>query len=202
MRSEEMKRKRILDSAIRLFMAHGYARISMEEIARSAGVGKGTIYQLFESKQALMFAGVDLVVQQLEKEFEGLLRDTATTPPQKLNLFLHALSARISGIHPEALRQLQHDLPEAYEKIQSARERIIFHNLKELLRSGKEFGVYRSDIDEALVADIVIGAADYVTQGRVYATLNYAPQQLFETLLSIILKGCYAEEYRNKLNIF
>ena len=54
------KRRAILDAALAEFSARGFAEARMEDIARAAGVAKGTIYLYFQDKKGL---------------FDGLLRD-------------------------------------------------------------------------------------------------------------------------------
>lgn len=46
----------ILDAAQRLFAAFGYRRTAMEDIARAAGVAKGTLYLYFDGKEAVFRA--------------------------------------------------------------------------------------------------------------------------------------------------
>lgn len=53
-RSEQTPKQRdIADAATRLFMAQGYAQVSMDVIARAAGVSKATLYAYFASKERL-----------------------------------------------------------------------------------------------------------------------------------------------------
>jgi TetR/AcrR family transcriptional repressor of mexJK operon len=51
--TESPKRKVILEAATELFMAHGYGAVSMDAIARAAGVSKATLYAYFTSKDQL-----------------------------------------------------------------------------------------------------------------------------------------------------
>jgi AcrR family transcriptional regulator len=53
---ESAKRRQILDGARAVFLAHGFDAASMGEIARAAGVSKGTLYVYFESKEHLFHA--------------------------------------------------------------------------------------------------------------------------------------------------
>jgi AcrR family transcriptional regulator len=46
-------RERILGTALRLFARHGYAAVSIEEIAHAAGVTKGAVYHWFADKDDL-----------------------------------------------------------------------------------------------------------------------------------------------------
>ena len=50
------KANAILDAAQRLFAAFGYRRTAMDDIARAAGVAKGTLYFYFEGKEAVFRA--------------------------------------------------------------------------------------------------------------------------------------------------
>jgi AcrR family transcriptional regulator len=54
--SESVKRRQIMDGARRAFLARGFDGASMGEIARLAGVSKGTLYVYFDSKEALFEA--------------------------------------------------------------------------------------------------------------------------------------------------
>jgi len=47
------KRRQVLDAATDLFLAQGYGAVSMDAVARAAGVSKATLYAHFASKEAL-----------------------------------------------------------------------------------------------------------------------------------------------------
>ena len=47
------KRRQILDAATELFLAHGFGAVSMDAVARAAGVSKATLYVYFPSKDEL-----------------------------------------------------------------------------------------------------------------------------------------------------
>lgn len=53
-RKTEEKRRLILYAALEAFEKSGFMAARMEDIAREAGVAKGTIYSYFESKEALL----------------------------------------------------------------------------------------------------------------------------------------------------
>ncbi len=53
---DSAKRRQILEGARQVFLARGFEGASMGEIARAAGVSKGTLYVYFESKDDLFKA--------------------------------------------------------------------------------------------------------------------------------------------------
>lgn len=84
----EAKRHRILDAARRLLVRHGFQDLALDEVAREAGVAKGTLFLYFKSKEALFSSAfadlMDGLGVALEKAFETsspetLLHDTART---------------------------------------------------------------------------------------------------------------------------
>lgn len=54
------KRLRILRSAMEIFADHPYHQVKMEAIAHSAGVGKGTLYEYFDSKDHLFIQLIEV----------------------------------------------------------------------------------------------------------------------------------------------
>ncbi|MCC5802338.1 MULTISPECIES: TetR/AcrR family transcriptional regulator [Rossellomorea] len=50
------KRNAILESAVELFGAHGYNHTSMQQIAESVGISKGSLYSYFQSKEDLIIS--------------------------------------------------------------------------------------------------------------------------------------------------
>ena len=55
-REDNAKRRQILEGARRVFLSMGFDGTSMNEVARTAGVSKGTLYVYFVSKEALFAA--------------------------------------------------------------------------------------------------------------------------------------------------
>lgn len=53
---ESAKRRQIIEGARQVFMAEGFDAASMNEIARAAGVSKGTLYVYFQNKEQLFEA--------------------------------------------------------------------------------------------------------------------------------------------------
>lgn len=68
---ESTKRAQILEGARRIFRARGFDGASMADIAKTAGVSKGTLYVYFDSKEALFEA---LVLEDRREAAEQVVR--------------------------------------------------------------------------------------------------------------------------------
>ena len=79
------KKEMIMTAALDIFAEKGYHATKMEEIAEAAGLGKGTLYGYFSSKQdlfdSMVFWYLDQYFQSLEKDVdpEGPVADTLRT---------------------------------------------------------------------------------------------------------------------------
>jgi AcrR family transcriptional regulator len=118
------KRQAILDEAIRIFAELGFRRADVQVIADRAGVGKGTVYRYFRSKEDLFWATTLDVLNRLDQyifaatdEAEGAcgkLRAAAIAHaaffeanPQYLNLIMQE-RAEFCGSIPES-HHLHHE---------------------------------------------------------------------------------------------
>ena len=87
MRSKsDTKRQTILDAAKAVFEEMGYERASMAEVAARAGSSKATLYNYFESKEALFFALIEYTAG-LHTESESFLRNDEDLPCSVMEIF-------------------------------------------------------------------------------------------------------------------
>src|SRR5437588_46985 len=75
-RTAPPKRDAILDGAWGVFLKHGYALATMDEIAAAAGVSKRTVYDHFPSKEQLFGA---IVERRRDEMLQGLAAGYPTT---------------------------------------------------------------------------------------------------------------------------
>jgi len=64
------RREDILDAAVALFARQGFANTDMQELADAVGVGKGTLYRYFPSKDHLFLAAADRIMLRLRHEVD------------------------------------------------------------------------------------------------------------------------------------
>ena len=92
--AESAKRRQIMDGARPIFLAHGFDGASMGEIARLAGVSKGTLYVYFDSKEQLFQAIVEEECQAQAEQVFALDSNDHDVEAQLLRLgrdFVHFL---------------------------------------------------------------------------------------------------------------
>ncbi|MEO7330484.1 MAG: TetR/AcrR family transcriptional regulator [Minicystis sp.] len=107
-RAEEKRenlRAKVLEAALALFAERGYHGTSIPSVMEEAGVGAGSLYRLFESKEAL----VNAVFREQKRKLERALRedlDLTLAPRALFNAFWQRLAA-FARAEPTALRFLE-----------------------------------------------------------------------------------------------
>ncbi|AGC45309.1 TetR family transcriptional regulator [Myxococcus stipitatus DSM 14675] len=81
-------RTAILDAAGEIFVRYGFKKASVEDIARKAGVGKGSIYLHFESKEALFEACARKGHAEALADLKEMVR-SRPTPTEQLRAYIH-----------------------------------------------------------------------------------------------------------------
>ncbi|AIG28003.1 transcriptional regulator, TetR family [Brevibacillus laterosporus LMG 15441] len=90
-RKQELK-EHIFMQALQLFKEKGFENVTVEEITKACGIAKGTFYNYFPKKEAIL---LHLGKTQLESFYQGVIR-YADEPDlkKKLTLLFHNLFAR------------------------------------------------------------------------------------------------------------
>ncbi len=105
--SDSPKRHAVLDAAATLFMAQGYGAVSMDSIAREAGVSKATLYAHFTSKDRLFATIITEACQSKIGRFPELGAAFYDSGPAQFLLFFSAWlgaqmqSGRLRAADPE-----------------------------------------------------------------------------------------------------
>jgi len=66
--NKEEKRRNIALSCRELLLEHGINSLTISQIAKTAGVGKGTIYEYFENKEDIVFEIITMFIAEHEKK--------------------------------------------------------------------------------------------------------------------------------------
>jgi AcrR family transcriptional regulator len=171
-RDAEQNRQRLLDAAADVFAEHGL-EASVDEIAHTAGVGMGTLYRRFPTKDALISALVqDVLTTMLRIAQEGTERPDGTG----LEYFLEAASA-YQAAHRGCLQRLW-NAGTGHDQVQEVRRLI-----DAMLADAKRHGKVRADITGT---DVTIGL--WAIRGIIETTAGRTPEA-WQRHLDIFIAG-------------
>lgn len=177
----ERNRRKLLDAARELYADRGLD-VTLDEVARHAGVGTGTAYRRFKHKGELIEA---LMVDRME-ELVAIARTKldVADPWEALTGYVEdalALQARDHG-----LKEILFSVPPDMDRLVEARAQLP-PIVTELVRRAVEAGVVRPDLETSDVPLINIMLNTLVDLGR-----GYEPE-LYRRYLAIVLDGIRAD---------
>jgi AcrR family transcriptional regulator len=159
------------------------AELSIERIARTAGVGKATIYRRWNGKEEL-FVDVVRTAEPPDAELPGTsMRDDLVALLEQLRQ--RGLMTRSSALLHSVFAQMKSSpkVWDAYHAIVVAPRR---RTQVAVLRRGQANGELRTDIDVELVNDLFIGPMLFRTIMQPNAAL---PEGLSEQIVDTVLEG-------------
>lgn len=77
----------ILDAADRLLARYGYKKMTIDDLAGEVGIGKGTIYLHFNSKEEVALARIDRIIDRLKQRLQGVA-ESAELPANRIRRML------------------------------------------------------------------------------------------------------------------
>ena len=184
-------RRHVLDCAARLFREHGYAAVSLRDIAAASGIKAGSLYYHFASKEEIVTEmlniGVRTVFGEVRRSVEalgdapGAGRIETAIRAHLRSIFeiddYNGASIRIFGQVPPRVRDATLGERDAYERY-----------WVELLEREVPKGALRPDIDRTLLRLFLFGAMNWALEWY-KPSGKYGVEELARQLSEIILRG-------------
>jgi AcrR family transcriptional regulator len=144
---KEEKRNLILEASIKVFAKLGLPNTKMIHIAEAAGIGKGTIYEYFKSKEELAIAAFNVFVKEAQIQIAKKLKKIED-PKQKLHTYIVSWN------------DIMHEgfLDYADIMLDIWAESVRLHQGKDVFGLNKMYRTYREQIAEILKEGIKKGA--------------------------------------------
>jgi AcrR family transcriptional regulator len=180
----------ILVAALELIAERGVRDLSMDDLARRAGVGKAAIYRRYRSKDELIASAVAALVSEIE------VPDTGSTYDDLLVLMRDAVEVYSGAVAASAMPSLVEAMSRDRELAHAVREGFLAGRrsaLQAVLERGVQRGDLRRDLDFELALDVLGGPLFY----RLLVTGGAIDEQLAVGVTELIMRGFAADEPRS-----
>src|SRR6266446_1048907 len=87
----------ILEATDRLLARYGCKKMTMDDVAKEVGIGKGTIYLHFSSKEEIALARVDRIVNRLNERLRAIASSNASTMDRLRRMLLERVLFRFDS---------------------------------------------------------------------------------------------------------
>ena len=158
---KEVVKDAILDATDRLLARYGYRKMTVEDIAHEAGIGKGTIYLHFDSKEEVVLSHVDRIVDRLKERLSEICHSDAPAAERLRQMLLTRVMFRFDSI--QHYTQSLNDLLAALRPSLLTRRALYFQAeaqiFAEVLTNGRRSGEFEFD-DEHVTAHAMLQATN------------------------------------------
>lgn len=166
-RYREEKTRAIIEAAARVFARQGYSGTVIADIAREADIGKGTVYEYFDSKEDLFFAVFEWFCKSHAAQAQVQVSDLAGGASERLmalvnsivetfaaHLDLYALTMEFwaASATIKMRNRLKAEFKEVYRDFRTL--------ISALIREGVASGEFKGTIDPESIAASLVGALD------------------------------------------
>jgi AcrR family transcriptional regulator len=154
---EQARKECILRSAVQAFTRFGFKKASIDEIAKDAGVAKGTVYLACESKEDLFYQALHREVREWMGEASRMIDPRVPADELMMQMAFASLEQinnkpMVKSLLSGACGEL---LPRWQERFRELRS-MCSANVAEILRLGIKQGRFRADIDVEAVAQLLM----------------------------------------------
>ncbi len=199
-RRAEARPDEVLDAAIKLFAEKGYAATTVDQIAKHAGLSKGTVYLYFPSKKALLEGLVHRAVAPIADMAIGMISRYRGDPRPVIRQFIYTVAANFGDSHAFAVPKLViREAVTAPEIAQLYRAEVIdraIPALTALLAQGIEGGHIRAVDPELTVRSVMGPILMHVMLAEVFGVLpegGLSMDRLIDNHLTILFAGLAPE---------
>lgn len=170
----------------------------MDEIARSLGMSKKTIYKHFSSKEELVKSVILQFRDTTLSRIESVLHDDTLDQYLRLVKVLEITGQQLSRIQKPVLEDLKKYMPEFWMEIEERRRYILNQVYGRIISEGKKEGIIREDTDVDFFILMYMSLVTSIVNPDVLAKLPYNPSQVFHNIVKTLFTGILTDKARGK----
>ncbi|UCD57099.1 MAG: TetR/AcrR family transcriptional regulator [Candidatus Hydrogenedentota bacterium] len=204
-KKSEYVRKTILDAAVKVVAQKGYYNAKTAEIAKQAGVASGTIYNYFKGKDDILISVFNERLGDMVATLRGAMKR------------MEDVDSKISLIVTSVMQLFQTDRDLAEILVVELRQSAKFLKstamlklleflelIEEVIIEGRSRGMYRKEVDPAMIAVLLVGCMEAVLSMWIISDLvpefkkkyDYTPAEASEAVLDLWQFELRTEEER------
>ncbi|MCI8284050.1 MAG: TetR/AcrR family transcriptional regulator [Firmicutes bacterium] len=161
-KQQKEKRERILKEAGRLFLKNGYSDTKIIDIAKAAGVAKGTVYEYFPSKDDIVLEWIDTIMNLgMERTIDEVESKSTSVEKLKTYINMHMKHFHIIMLIVKVIMESR-CYKEAANKDELIRGMVnkidvMLKMFINIIEQGVENGEFRGDINIKFATAVIIG---------------------------------------------
>jgi AcrR family transcriptional regulator len=176
-------RQRIIDSCRELAHKKGFRSLTVDEIARWAGVSKRTVYRRFSSKDEILEAVVDDFLQAVAQQSDQVIHSGQDVTMVMRQMMNYLITGDKSIISQRVLEDLSRYYPQLWQKIDDFR----MDRIKLVIALAEQQRSIRTEVDPLIFSTIILLAIKTIIDPEFLVKNQLNFQDAMEQLIAIFL---------------
>lgn len=181
-------REKILLNAAEMFLNLGFKSVTMDDIAKTSGVSKKTIYAHFSNKTELVEAVTNYLFDVICDGID-LIHEKDQSPIAELFEIKKFVLDHLKDEKSSPQYQLQKYYPKIYATLRQKQFEEMQELIKENLAKGIDQGLYRDSVDVDFIARIYFHGMIGIKDKDLFPLQNYSMNTLMNYYLEYHLRG-------------
>ncbi len=178
--------EKIINAAIDVFQEKGL-KFTMDDVAKKIKISKKTLYQVFATKEEMLFALADYCFADIKKSEKEVLMDETLSTLEKLKKIMIVLPERYQNIGLSKLYDLKEKYPDVYSSVAHYLE-TDWDATIELLERGMEEGVIKR-LPIPVIKAMVEGTIQHFFASPILVENNMTYEEGLQHMLDILFNG-------------
>lgn len=137
-------RDAILDATDRMLSKHGYKKMTIDDLAKEVGIGKGSVYLHFKSKEEIALSHIDRIIERMKSRLHSIATSRGTAETRLRKMIIERVMYRFDSVqhYSQSLNEL---LAQLRPRLLERRRRYFEEESKligSVLAEGKKVGIF------------------------------------------------------------
>jgi len=187
----------IIKCSVANFTQFGSKHYSLDELASSLGISKKTIYNYFESKEALVVESVAFLIEDYLNDIKEVVHSDTYDPLTSIILIYKKAFEHLEHFKPSFIFGLKKYYPKANALFDDLRSEIVNKVVFGLLEDAKQQRIIKQEVNLQLFCDLYFKRFEEITFRRNNLVEQYTQAELLRHFIVYSLKGITVPGYSN-----
>jgi AcrR family transcriptional regulator len=192
-------RDQILDAVDALMARYGFRKMTMDDVAREAGISKRTIYLYFSSKEEVGLSSIARAVERVHSNLRAIVARNAPVQDRLRDVLIERVMGRT-----QAVKDYHQSLDELFEVVRPAylaRRDAYFQEevalLQQLLDEGKAAGAFQFQDSEEVAKAMLLATNSFLPYSLTVRELGNLKQIRadLEIMAGLLIRGVAAPNH-------
>lgn len=189
----------IIQEASALFMKYGIKSVTMDDISRSLGISKKTVYQYFHDKNEIVNRVAKTYLENERRNFEEI-QINAENAIDKLYRHSRFLRKSFEKMNPVVLFDLKKYYKDSWQLFLAYKKNIFSKSMIETLKEGIEQGYFRESIDPEILITLRMEILELVADGTIFPHDQYDFKEVQVQIFDHFIHGILTDKGHRLLN--